>query len=126
VLRKGQGRVQSDTQVTNSSYTNANRTDLTQWGCTGAADRERVDWFRRKLYHVGYSHKVNITDLIKPAEEKLLCKVTNNKCHVLQPLFPPLAQCNHYLRPRAHDFVLPHKVDKNYYIPRILIDSAIA
>ena len=39
--------------------------------------------------------------------------------HVLRPLFTRLAQRNHSLRPRAHDFVLPRKDDKNY-IPRIL------
>jgi len=73
----------------------------------------------RKLHRAGYSHKVNVDDLIKPAEKKLLCKVRNNECHVLRPLFPPLAQPSHSLRPRAHDFVLPRKDDKNY-ISRIL------
>src|SRR6218665_2298026 len=66
-----------------------------------------------------HQHKVNFDDLIKPAEKKLLCKVKNNEYHVLRPLFPPLAQRSHSLRPRAHDFVLPRKDDKNY-IPRIL------
>src|SRR6218665_2792946 len=42
-----------------------------------------------------------------------------HECHVLRPLFPPLAQRSHSHRPRAHDFVLPRKDDKNY-IPRIL------
>src|SRR6218665_1192747 len=45
------------------------------WGCSSAADRERVDRFLRKLHRAEYSHKVNFDDLIKPAEKKLLCKV---------------------------------------------------
>src|SRR6218665_1446727 len=81
--------------------------------------RERVNRFLRKLHRAGYSHKVNFDDLIKPAEKKLLCKVKNNECCPLQPLVPPLAQRSHSLRPRAYDFVLPRKDDKNY-IPRIL------
>src|SRR6218665_2971055 len=89
------------------------------WGCASAADRERVERFLRKLQRAGYSHKVNFDDLIKPAEKKLLCKVKNYECHILLPLFPPLAQRSHSLRPRAHDFVLPRKDDKNY-IPRVL------
>jgi len=89
------------------------------WGCASAANRERVDRFLLKLCRVEYSHKVSFDDLMKPAEEKLLCKVKDNECHILRPLFPPLAQRSHSLWPRAHDFVLPHKYDKNY-IPRIL------
>src|SRR6218665_83170 len=76
------------------------------WGCASAADRERVDRFLRKLHRAGYSLKVNFDDLIKPAEEKLLCKVKNNEYHVLRPLFPPLAQRSHSIRPSA---VLRHR-----------------
>src|SRR6218665_2884372 len=89
------------------------------WGCASAADRQRVDRFLRKLHRAGYSNKVKFDDLIKPAEKKLLCKVKNNECHVLRPLFPPLAQRSHSLRSKAHDFVLSRNDDK-YYTPRIL------
>ena len=87
------------------------------WGCARAADRERIDRFLRKLHRAGYSHKVHFDDLIKPAAGKLRCKVKkNNECNVLRPLFPPLAQRSHSLRPRAHDFVLPRKDYKNYIL----------
>jgi len=69
--------------------------------------------FLRKLHRAGYSHKVYIDDRITPVEEKLLCKVKNNECHVLRRLFPPLAQRSRSLRPRAHDFVLPRKTEIN-------------
>src|SRR6218665_1716990 len=96
------------------------------WVCSSAADKERVNRFLRKLYRAGYSHKVNFDDLIKPAEKKLLCKVKNNECHVLRPLFPPLAQRSHSLRPRAHDFVLPCKDDKKTTSLEFFTDSATA
>src|SRR6218665_2859254 len=88
-------------------------------GRAGAADKWSVDCFLRKLYHCGSSQELNIEILIRRAEENLLSKVKNSECHVLRPLFPPLAQKKQALRLRAHDFALPHKDDKNY-IPRIL------
>src|SRR6218665_126436 len=95
--------------------------------CASAADRERVDQFLRKIHRAGYSPRSTSTTLQNRRRRnywgflslKLLCKVKNNECHVLRQLFPPLAQRSHFLRPRAHEFVLTSKNDKNY-IPRIL------
>src|SRR6218665_2613003 len=47
-------------------------------------------------------------------------RVQSNEFHILQPLFPPLAQHKYSLRRRVHSFMLPCKDDKNF-ISRVLL-----
>src|SRR6218665_1822656 len=90
-----------------------------------STNRGRLSRRLIKLHRAGYSHKVNFDDLIKPAEKKLLCKVKNNECHVLRPLFPPLAQRSHSLRPRAHDFSKAFDTVRHHELAKKLAKLAI-
>jgi len=57
--------------------------------------------------------------LVTEIENHLLTSGNLRHYHVLRPPFPPVITRRPGLRPRSHDFSLPHKDDHNY-IPRVL------
>ena len=48
------------------------------------------------------------------ADKNLFKAVRTNSRHVLHDLLPASTSHEHYLRPRAHNFVLPEKDDRNF------------
>ena len=96
------------------------------WGFTKAEDRHRLDRFVQRTRRMGYLPETapDVSEMVREAEDRLLMAVSWNASHVLRSLFPPTNKRRYSLRPRAHDFALPAKDDKNY-ISRVLYMSLL-
>jgi hypothetical protein len=91
------------------------------WGFANASERDRLEGFIRKTKRFGYlpQNAPTAEHLSHCADVTLFKAVTSNKYHVLHNLLPAIRTHEHNLRPRSHNFVLPHKDDRNF-IPRML------
>jgi Reverse transcriptase (RNA-dependent DNA polymerase)/Endonuclease/Exonuclease/phosphatase family len=91
------------------------------WGFASAADRHRLERFLARTVRTGYlpSGTATIEARVSSAEDRLLQSIVLNEAHVLHRFFPPPKPRHYALRPRAHDFVLPLKDEKNF-IARVL------
>src|SRR6218665_185170 len=58
-------------------------------------------------------------ELARDAEVGLFRSISSNPCHVLRHYFREREHTGHNLRPRAHNFALPIKHDRNF-ISRVL------
>jgi len=86
-----------------------------------AADCQRIERFIMRTVRIGYlpPEQPDAESLVTGAENRLLTSVNHRHYHVLRPLFQHVIMRRPGLRPRPHDFSLPHKDDHNY-ISRVL------
>jgi hypothetical protein len=86
------------------------------WGFASEGDRDRIEAFVRKTKRFGYLPLTaqDAGELSDRADENLFKAVRTNSRHVLHDLLPAPTSHEHYLRPRAHNFVLPEKDDRNF------------
>ena len=84
-------------------------------------DRARVDrlvcrWKRRGFLSAETS---DVATLVSEAVNRLCQAILADPNHVLRKHSPDIKRSNYNLRPRAHEFTLPLKDDRNF-IPRLL------
>src|SRR6218665_1096677 len=91
------------------------------WGYSSANDRARIDQLLRKLKRFGFLPKAapDAETLAREADDRLLKSILFDPNHVLRKHFPEARPTNYNLRPRAHEFKLPLKDDRNF-VPRLL------
>src|SRR6218665_2854048 len=84
-------------------------------------DRARLDKLYTRIKRMDYlpDNAPTFPSLVGKADERLFRSIELNPSHVLRDLLPPKAKRPYKLRPRAHDYVLPIKDDKNF-VPRYL------
>src|SRR6218665_578130 len=73
-------------------------------------DRQRIRRFILRTVRMGYllPEQPDAKSLVTEAENRRLTSVNHRHYHVLRPLFPPVITRRPGLRPRPHDFTLPH------------------
>jgi len=86
------------------------------WGFASDGDRDRIEAFVRKTKRFGYLPPTapSAAELSDRADTNLFKAVRTDSSHVLHDLLPPTTSHKHFLRPRAHNFVLPEKDDRNF------------
>jgi len=91
------------------------------WGYSSANDRARIDQLIRKLKRSGFLPQVapDAETLAREADDRLFKSILLDPNHVLRKHFPETRPTNYNLRPRAHEFKLPLKDDRNF-VPRLL------
>jgi|SRR6218665_859573 len=79
---------------------------------------ERLVW---RLKRQGFLSKqgIDISQLAKKADQKLLQAIINNPRQVLYRLLPELKKTGYNTRARAHNFVIPPE-DNSNFIPSML------
>src|SRR6218665_1400912 len=94
------------------------------WGFTLAHDRARVKQLLRRMKRCGFLPPSAPTaeKLPASADAQLFKAIILNPCHVLNSRLPEKRNTNYRLRPRAHQFNLPQKDDKNF-LPRLLFTN---
>ena len=95
------------------------------WGSTTEGDRSRLDRFLRRIQRMGFlpDASPSAADMVEESDERLLRAVIWNSCHVLRDQFPQMTSTVYNLRPRRHNFQLPHKDNINF-ISRVLYKNA--
>ena len=83
------------------------------WGFLSSNDRERLEAFLRKASRCNfYSGSLSFKEIAQSADKNLFKSIISNPQHVLYQLLPPVKKSNSYeLRPRAHNFTLPLKLN---------------
>ena len=61
----------------------------------------------------------DVATLVSEAEDRISQVIIADSNHVLRKHFPDIKRSNYNLRPRAHEFTLPLKENRNF-IPRLL------
>ena len=91
------------------------------WGYSSANDRARIDQLIRKLKRSGFLPQVapDAETLAREADDRLFKSILLDPNHVLRKHFPETRPTNYNLRPRAHEFKLPLKDDRNF-VPCLL------
>ena len=91
------------------------------WGYSSANDLARIDQLFRKLKRSGFLPQAapDAEALAREADGRLFKSILLDPNHVLRKHFPETRPTNYYSRPRAHEFKLPLKDDRNYD-PRLL------
>ena len=86
------------------------------WGFASEGGRDRVEAFIRKTKRFGYLPPTApcASELSDRADETLFNATRSDIHHVLHDLLPTTTSHEHFLRPRAHNFVLPDKDDRNF------------
>jgi len=84
-------------------------------------DRARIDQLLRKLKRFGFLPEAapDAETLAREADDRLFKSILLDPNHVLRKHFPETRPTNYNLRPRAHEFKLPLKDDRNF-VPRLL------
>jgi len=80
-------------------------------GFGSVKDFDRLNAFIRKAkkFNLCSSETPAIEEIFDKADENLFKSIINDKQHVLHHLLPPKSSHHYSLRPRSHNFVLPHK-----------------
>src|SRR6218665_4063206 len=88
---------------------------------SSANDRARIDQLLRKLKGSGFLPEAapDAETLAREADDRLFKCILLDPNHVLRKHFPETRPTNCNLRPRAHEFKLPLKDDRNY-VPSLL------
>ena len=86
------------------------------WGFASEGGRDRVEAFIRKTKRFGYLPPTApcASELSDRADETLFNATRSDIHHVLHDLLPTTTSHEHFLLPRAHNFVLPDKDDRNF------------
>jgi len=93
-----------------------------EWlGFTLARDRSRVEQLLRRMIRCGFLPPYALTadQLAASADAQHFKAIILNPYHVLNSRLPEKYSTNYSFRPRAHEFGLPRKDDKNF-LPRLL------
>src|SRR6218665_1661571 len=87
------------------------------WGYTSAKDRARVDRLVCRLKRRGFlsEETPDVATLVSEAENRLFQAIIADPNHVLRKHFPDIKRSNYNLRPRAHEFTLRLKDDRNFH-----------
>src|SRR6218665_3918031 len=93
-----------------------------RWRYKSAKDRARVDRLVCRLKRRGFlsAETPDVATLVSEAENRLFQAIIVDPNHVLRKHFLDIKHSNYNLRPRAHQFMLPLKDDRNF-IPRLLL-----
>src|SRR6218665_670406 len=93
------------------------------WGYFSANDRARIDQLHvlSKLKRFGFLPEAapDAESLAREADDRIFKSILLDPNHVLRKHFPETRPTNYNLRPRAHEFKLLLKDDRNY-VPRLL------
>src|SRR6218665_1978744 len=86
------------------------------WGLTTAEQRNRLERLLLRLRRGGFLHadSPSFEELARNADLGLFRSISSNPCHVLGHYFRESEHTGHNLRPRAHNFALPIKDDRNF------------
>jgi len=81
------------------------------YGFLRESEKRKISGFFKKAHKLRITTAVfDIEILIKTADKKLFCSITNNPQHVLRSELPPLKETSSYsLRPKTHNYKLPPK-----------------
>src|SRR6218665_216950 len=90
-------------------------------GYSSANDRARIDLLLRKLKRSGFLPQAapDAEALAREADDRLFKSILLDPKHVWRKNFPKTRPTNYNLRPRAHEFKLPLKDDRNF-VPSLL------
>ena len=85
-------------------------------GFINASLKDRLEAFLRKSKRLGFCSPElpTIHELFIKNDTSLFKSIVSNKAHVLYPSLPPIKPQPYNLRPRAHNFVLPVKDNRNF------------
>ena len=77
---------------------------------------DRIDHFLNKSKKFGYCSPtiLKFDEICERDDDRLFEKITNNSSHVLYKLLPDVKKHDHDLRKREHNFILPHKDNRNF------------
>src|SRR6218665_1778495 len=86
------------------------------WGFTTAEQRNRLERLLLRLRRGGFrpADSPSFEALARDADLGLFRSISSNPCHVLRHYFREREHTGHNLRPRAHNFALPIKNDRNF------------
>ena len=94
------------------------------WGFASEGDRDRIEALVRKTKRFSYLPLTapGAGEMSERADENLFKSVRTDSRHVLHNLLPAPTSHEHFLRPHAHNFVLPEKDTRNF-INRMLFKN---
>jgi len=86
------------------------------WEYTSAKDRARVERLVCRLKRRSFfsAETPDVATLVSEAEDRLFQAIIAAQNHVLRKHLPDIRRSNYNLRPRAHEFTLPLKDDRNF------------